>query len=102
MKYVDFEKLMAKSHCRVEKKMEGELKKLRVYANTSDKADNVGVKIYSLTGHEEHTFDRLADESLQMFVSAGVKLSLMAIAEGMEEEKQKKKSKLFGADGKPL
>ena len=87
MKYVDFEKLMANSHCRAEKKMEGKLKKLRIYANTSDKADNVGVKIYSLTGHEEHTFDRLADESLQMFVSAGVKLSLMAIAEGMEEEK---------------
>ena len=87
MKYVDFEKLMGKSHCRVEKKMDGELKKLRVYANTSDKADNVGVKIYSLTGHKEHTFDHLANESLQMFVSAGVKLSLMAIAEGMEEEK---------------
>ena len=100
MNFTDFKKYMGKAHCRVEKTVEDELHKITVYARTSkhekDKPDEV--KIFSLTGNPKSTLKDLTTESLSMFLQAGVKLTLLSIAEARTE----KKGGLLGLDGKPM
>lgn len=83
-----FEKVMRKCHCRVEKKSKGSLRTLVVYVDTADPDDEVGLKIFSITGASEHSFDDVAQEALCMFMAWGVKNRLGVLAKDFSEIRQ--------------
>jgi len=71
-------KVAEKINCRLETSTDGSMKKLEVFANTTD---GEGLNIYSITGHEEHSFEQLAEEAVGMFIAFGVKWRLSEMAE---------------------
>lgn len=71
-------KVAEKINCRLETSTDGSMKKLEVFANTTD---GEGLNIYSITGHEEHSFEQLAKEAVGMFIAFGVKWRLSEMAE---------------------
>jgi hypothetical protein len=71
-------KVAVKINCRLETSTDGSMKKLDILANTTD---GEGLKIYSITGHEEHSFEQLAEEAASMLIAFGVKWRLSEMVE---------------------
>jgi len=104
MNYKSFEKAMEKAHCRVEKSfLDDGAKQIAVFAKTSSGDDEVKI-FQGKASDDKQSFDEMSKQIHTMFLQAGVKLTLLSIAEarGMNTEEEKPKSKLVGIDGKPL
>lgn len=71
-------KVAVKINCRLETSTDGSMKKLEMFANISDEKS---LLFYSITGHEEHSFEQLAEEAASMLIAFGVKWRLSEMAE---------------------
>ena len=103
MNYKSFEKAMEKAHCRVEKNMgEKDEKSISIFARTKNEEDEVKI-FHANASDEKQSFDDMAKQVHIMFLQAGVKLTLLSIAEarGIDGD-EKPKSKLVDMSGNPL
>lgn len=103
MKYDEFDKVLKKCNCRLEKTMkdENDEKSIAIFASTTGKGKaGDELKIMRMaTDDPKKTFDDLANAIHEVIVKAGVRLTLMAIAERIDTPEQ---SSILDMDGKPM
>lgn len=105
MTYRKLESFLKKCNCRIEKTTDDENgnKSISIYASTvkasKTKRDGDEIKIMRVATDKEKSFDELSSAIHDMIFKSGIRLTLMALAEKMDNEEQ---SSIIGADGKPL
>lgn len=103
MKYDALDKALKKANCRLEKTMKDEKdeKSITVFASTTARGKSGDeLKIIRMaTDDPKKTFDDLADAVHGVVLKAGIRLTLMAIADKVDDPN---KSKLVDINGNPL
>lgn len=107
MTYKKLEVYVKKAMCRLDKKMTTTngvtLREVKLFAIRKDikNPDDADVLIMRISSEEEDaTFDKMADKIHEVLLKSGIKMTISALAESMEENS--KMSGLVDQDGKPL
>lgn len=109
MTFKKLEVYVKKAMCRLDKKITTTngvtLREVKLFAIRKDESiknpDEADVLIMRISSEEEDaTFDKMADKIHEVILKAGIKMTISALAESMEENS--KMSGLVDQDGKPL